>query len=339
MNRVAGAWLDGWVRVTRAPAVLAGVVVLTLAGAVPFALSLRATLATHLGTSQMAQQAADGVNYDWWQEFQSQASGVGATFSPRIVGFAATLDSLSAVADTRRETTALVGLMAAYILVWTGLIGGIVDRYARQRPTRVQGFAAASATLFVRFLRLGVVSGLVYGWLFGYLHPWLFDERIASLTRGLDSERAAFAWRAVGYVVFGALVVAANVVFDYAKIRMVVEDRRSALGGLAAGFRFVWRHASSVVGLYAANLLVFLGMVAVWALVAPRVTAAGPGMWAAFLLGQCFVVARLGAKLHFLASQTALFQASLAHADYVAAPVPTWPESPAVEAVSRAFDS
>ena len=97
MNRAASAWVDGWVRVTRAPAVLAGVVVLTLAGAVPFAITLRTALATHLATSQMAQQAADGVNYDWWQEFLSQASGVGATFSPRIIGFAATLDSLSAM--------------------------------------------------------------------------------------------------------------------------------------------------------------------------------------------------------------------------------------------------
>lgn len=339
MRRILGAWVDGWARVGRAPAVLAGVVALTLVGAIPFALTLRATLATHLGASQVAQQVADGVSYDWWQEFQSQASGMSATFSPRTVGFAATLDSLSAVADTRRETTALLGLLAAYIVVWTGLIGGIVDRYARQRPTHVHGFAAASGTFFVRFLRLGVASGLVYGWLFGYLHPWLFDERITSLTRGLDSERAAFAWRAAGYAVFGALVGAANVVFDYAKIRMVVEDRRSALGGLAAGGRFVWRHPSAVAGLYAANLLTFLGLVVVWALLAPQIPAAGPGMWAAFLLSQCMIVARLAAKLHFLASQTALFQACLAHAGYVAAPTPVWPESPAVEAVARGAGS
>ncbi len=339
MSHVAGAWTDGWARVARAPAVLVCVVVLTMLGAVPFAFTLRATLATHLGASQAAQQAAAGVNYDWWQEFLSQASGVGATFSPRIVGFAATLDSLGAVADRRRETTALVGLLAAYVVVWTALIGGIVDRYARQRPTRAHGFAAASGTFFLRFLRLGVVSSLVYGWLFLYLHPWLFDERIADLTRGLDSERTAFAWRAAGYAVFGALVVSANVIFDYAKIRMVVEDRRSALGGLAAGCRFVWRHAAAVAGLYAANTFVFLGLVAVWALVAPGVPAEGPGMWAAFLLGQGFVVARLAAKLHFLASQTALFQASLAHAGYVASPVSPWPESAAVEAVARGTSS
>lgn len=335
MSGVPGAWVSGWTRVARAPAVLAGVVVLTLVGAIPFALTLRAVLAAHLGSSQMADQAADGVNYDWWQEFQSQASGVGATFSPRIVGFAATLDSLSAVADTRRETIALAGLLATYVVVWTGLIGGIVDRYARQRPTRAHGFAAASGTFFPRFLRLGVVSGLVYGWLFGYLHPWLFDERIASLTRGLDSERVAFAWRGAGYVVFGALVAAANVVFDYAKIRMVVEDRRSAIGGLAAGGRFVWRRLPTVTGLYVANTVMFLGVVATWATVAPRVPAAGPGIWVAVLLGQGFVVVRLALKLHFLASQTALFQASLAHAGYVGVGAPTWPESPAVEALAR----
>jgi hypothetical protein len=30
-----------------------------------------------------------------------------------------------------------------------------------------------------------------------------------------------------------------------------------------------------------------------------------------------------------------LFQANLAHAAYVSAPVPAWPDSPAVEAVGR----
>jgi hypothetical protein len=35
----------------------------------------------------------------------------------------------------------------------------------------------------------------------------------------------------------------------------------------------------------------------------------------------------------FWASETSLFQARLAHAGYVAAPVPTWPDSPAAEAI------
>ena len=50
----------------------------------------------------MANQAADGVNYDWWQEFASQATGLGTTFTPPVIGFAATLDNLSSLLDAQR---------------------------------------------------------------------------------------------------------------------------------------------------------------------------------------------------------------------------------------------
>jgi hypothetical protein len=56
-------------------------------------------------------------------------------------------------------------------------------------------------------------------------------------------------------------------------------------------------------------------------------------MWIGLLLGQAWVLARLVLKLQFLASQTALFQASLAHARFTAAPTPVWPESAAAEAI------
>ena len=61
------AWLDGIRRVNRAPAVLAGVWVMTLLVSVPMAIALRAMLAQHLGASLAADTAATGVNYDWMQ--------------------------------------------------------------------------------------------------------------------------------------------------------------------------------------------------------------------------------------------------------------------------------
>jgi hypothetical protein len=54
----------------------------------------------------------------------------------------------------------------------------------------------------------------------------------------------------------------------------------------------------------------------------------------AFVAAQVFVLVRLAMKLHFVASQTSLFQAGLAHTRYVAAPLPRWPESPMAEAVA-----
>jgi hypothetical protein len=331
---VLSAWRDGWRRVAAAPAVVAGVFALTFALAVPLAVTMRGILETHLGRSLMAAEQADGVNYDWWQEFTAQASGLGSTFTPGIVGFAATLGNISSVLDAQPEMAAVAGALALYLTAWTFVTGGVLDRYARQRPTRAYGFFAASGVYFFRFLRLAAVAGLVYWWLFAYVHPWLFDERLADLTRDISVERIVFLWRVLCYALFGTLLVLANVIVDYAKVRLVVEDRRSALGALGAAFRFIRRVPGRVLGLYAFNSAVFLVVLVVWALLAPGAGSAEASAWLGFAAGQLYLLARLLLKLHFLASQTALFQSSLAHAAYTAAPVPVWPESPAAEAIA-----
>ena len=327
-------FVDGFRRVKAAPAIVAGVFALTLVAALPLALALRGALESHLGRSLAAESAADGVNYDWWQEFLSQASGLGTTFSPAIIGFAATLDNLSGVLDAEAQAVPIVAALSAYLLAWTFLSGGILDRYARQRPTGAYGFFGASGVFFWRFLRLGVVAGLVYWYLFSSLHQSL-DDGYLWLTRDLAVERIAFLWRATLYLVFGACLLAANVIFDYTRIRLVVEDRRSVLGALRAALGFIARHPRQVAGLYALNALVFLALLAVWALVAPGAGRAGAAMWVGFAVAQLYLLARIVLKLQFAASQTALFQASLAHAAYTATPAPGWPESPAAETIAN----
>jgi len=331
--RSLSSWRDGWRRVFAAPAVIAGVFVTTLLAAVPLAVTLRGQIETHLGRSLMADQAADAVNWDWWQEFTSQTSGLGTTLTPSVIGFAATLDNVSSLLDGQREIVPVIAALATYLLVWTFLSGGILDRYARQRPTRAHGFFAAAGVFFGRFLRLGALAGLVYWLLFTYVHAWLFSDLYPRLTRDLAVERTALLWRAGLYVVFGALLVATNAIFDYAKVRTVVEDRRSVVGSVAAALGFIGRQPGRVFGLYALNTLIFVLVIAVWAAVAPGAGGAGLSIWLGFGVSQAYVLARLAMKLQFLASQTALFQASLAHATYTAAPLLVWPESPAAESI------
>ena len=331
---IVRSWKDGWRRVFAAPAVVVGVFAVTLLTAVPLAITLRGQIEAHLGRSLMAGQAADAVSWDWWQEFTSQASGLGTTFTPSVIGFGATLDSVSSLLDGQRETVPVIAALATYLVVWTFLSGGILDRYARQRPTRAHGFFAAAGVFFWRFLRLGIIAGLAYWLLFTYVHAWLFSDVYPRMTRDLAMERTAFFWRSGLYLVFGTLLVAVNVIVDYAKVRMVVEDRRSVIGSLAAALGFLGRQRGRVFGLYALNALVFLLLTAAWAGVAPGAGSAGLSVWLGFWVSQVYVLARLAMKLQFLASQTALFQASLAHARYTAAPVPVWPESPAAEAIT-----
>ena len=327
------SWFDGFRRVRHAPALVAGVFLITLLAALPLAITMRGMIEAHLGRSLRSDAVADGVDSDWWQEFTSQTSGLGTTFTPSVIGFAATLDSVSSVLDGRRPQVQVAGALATYLVAWTFLAGGILDRYARQRRTRAHGFFAASGVFFWRFLRLGVIAGFVYLFLFTYMHEWLFENLYNRLTRDVAVERTAFFWRFALYLLFGSMLIKTTLIFDYARIRMVVEDRRSAIGSLMAALGFIVRKRGPVFALYALNALVFVVLIAVWALVAPGAGGAGLSMWAGFVLSQLYLLARLLLKLQFMASQTALFQASLAHATYTAVPEPRWPESPAAELI------
>ena len=333
---VSGAWSDGLRRVFSAPAIVAGVFVVTLVAALPLALSLRDALQDHLGSSLAAGTAADGVNYDWWQEFASQATGVGTTFTPTIIGFATTLDSVSGLLDRRTLITPIVWALGVYIAAWMFLSGGILDRYARGRRTGAHGFFAASGTFFFRFLRLGVAAAAVYWFLFAYVHEWLFAKWYVNATRDLAIERTVFYWRLLMYGIFAALLALTTVIFDYAKVRAVVEDRRSMAGALIAGTRFIARNPMRVARLYVANAVAFVVVVGLWALVAPGAGGSGASMWAGVIASQCYILARLVVKLQFLASETALFQRSLAHWGYTAAPIVVRPEPPVVDVIRSA---
>src|SRR5262249_56698764 len=153
------------------PAVLLGVFSLTLIVSVPLTVALRGMLAQHLGDSLVADSAAAGVNYDWMQEFADQVTGLGVTFKPTIIGFAAVLDNLSAFLDNTSRPVVIVGAAAVYILGWLFLAGGIIDRLARDRPTRAPRVFAACGGFFFPFLRLAVVQWGVFTALVGALHP------------------------------------------------------------------------------------------------------------------------------------------------------------------------
>ena len=330
------AFREGVRRVNGAPMVVAGMFGVTLLIALPLSYVLREMIAAHLGASLAAETAAAGTNYDWWQEFAAQASGLGKTFVPSIVGFGAVLDNLSGILDNLPLASAIAGVTAAWLIVWSFLSGGVVDRLARGRPTRAHGFFAACGVHFWRLLRLGVIALIAYAFLFQYVHVWIFSKAVESLTRDVAVERVAFAYRAAGYLVFGGLLVACNIIFDYARIRIVVEDRRSAIGGLLAGGRFVRRHAAAAVGLYALNAVAFGLLIGIFAVIAPGAPGSGWSMAFALAIGEAYIVARLYLKLLFYGSETALFQGALAHAAYTAAPPVVWPDSPAAESIANA---
>jgi hypothetical protein len=324
-----GAFVDGLNRVKRAPWLVMGLWLSTLLIALPLAALLHDQIQASLGASLAARAAAQGVNYDWWNDFLAQTSGVGATFVPSIIGFAAVMKNLSTFADAGAVPAVILGAVVSNMLVSLFLIGGVLDRLARDRTVGSSAFFSACGTYFVRFLRLGIVTALVYWMLFGPYHSWLFDEVYLLLTNEMTVERTAFFVRLGLYIAFALPLFLVNVLFDYAKIRAVVEDRRSMIGAIVAGWRFIMRQPIAACGLYSLNAVLFLIVIGLYYLAAPG----GSANLSAFAIGQLYIVLRVIVRLQFAASQIALFQGRLAHAGYVAKPIPKWPDSPEAEAI------
>ena len=303
------AFVTGVRRVARAPAVLVAVWLLTALTTLPLAVALQRTLARHIDSGMAADAAASGVNYAWMQGFGDQATGLGATFKPTIIGFGATLDSLSGLLDNVHRPREIVAAAVVYAALWLFCAGGIITRYMCNG--RSKGFLAASGEYFVRFLRLGVVMAIVYGVLFRYVHGWLFGRVYDRLVHDLTVERTAFLIRVGLYAVFGLLLAACNIVFDYAKVRTVVDGRRSMIGAIGASARFIRRHAGSALALYVADFVLFLGAVALYGVAAPSAGPGGWSIWVALAIGQGYVLLRLAVKLVFYASEVELFTSSL----------------------------
>lgn len=237
-----------------------------------------------------------------WLTYVLVPAPVGLDFSDSFMG----LIEASALDPNPALLSVLWGRgMLSHATVVTFLYGGVLDRLARNRATASFGFFGAAGSLFFRFLRLAAIAVPLYMLLFAVVYP-LFPR-----TQPVNS------------ILLAALVLGLNTVFDFAKVRLVVEDRRSAIGGVVAALRFVRRHFAAALAIVILNASLAC---ATWWLAA------------SFEIGVTFAVyayllARALLRLIFMASAIALFQSRLAHAGYVARPLATWPESPAADAV------
>jgi hypothetical protein len=291
------AFRDGVGRVNRAPAVLLGVWLMTAFSVLPLALA-QTTNPHPPATSHVVHGDRD-VGLRWLRELNryaaDPATDLGSTLGVALrhpIGFTGNL--------TARMVGA--GASAAFLIQWLFIAGGTIDRYARDRPTHAHGFFAACGVFFFRFLRLGLVMAAVLVVVSRYLP----QPVIAALT-----------------------LACCRLVFDYAQVRAVVEDRRSMLGALRAALSFIRRNWMAVAILDAVGYAVLAAIVSVYE--AAGLASVGPVR--SILLDQAYVLARLWVTLVFWSSEAALFQGRLAHAGYVARRLPVWPDSPAAEAL------
>lgn len=195
----------------------------------------------------------------------------------------------------------------AFLLFWAFAYGGVIDRYARNRPTRGFGFFGACGRHVMPLARLALLPLLV-AYALRRFDPGMFT---CSFIEGL-----------VGVVVL------------FARVRLVVEDRRSAMGSLVAGVRFIVRNLPAVIVLWLASAVIQVVHSTVYSDLSMR-SIGYP--WASRVVGETsFLLAVCLQVLVPCAWGIALFQSRLAHAGYAAAPPAVWPESASAEAIANA---
>jgi hypothetical protein len=166
----------------------------------------------------------------------------------------------------------------------------------------------------LRFVRLAIAVGAAYWIVFRWLELWLFGTLWTWLSRDVTAEPRLLVWRGVLYAIVIAVLAAINLVADITKVRMVVEDRHSALASIGAAARFIRQRAARCAGLYVVNVACLLVIARLWLQIVP---AASAPLWQTLLVGQVYLVARICAKLAFMASEVVFFQGELAGAQYV----------------------
>jgi hypothetical protein len=307
-HEALAAYRDGWARVGHAPRILALLVGATI-------------LITAVGRDE-----APG----WHPPLLDVFQGLGTALMGGAV--AAALDASDVTGRLGSDEAPWV-LWLLVVIGGVVLTGGVMDRFARQRPLDARAFWGVSGELAFRLIRLSALGGLLFSVLTGALVVVL--DAIANAILGPEGEGAGEVVLALSLVlgaIYLAIALAVFAATDGGRVRMVVERRRSALFAFTAGARFAWRHRGTVVLLYAA---LFATAAVPWALISGVDLWLEPSATVARVLDALQVACAVTAALVSAAAAVSLFQASLAHATYVAPPRLVWPDSPAIETLGE----
>ena len=212
--------------------------------------------------------------------------------------------------ELKALTFAAVGLGVLYLLFNILLTGGIVAALAVERRVSLRRFVNDATRYFGRYLRLFILLVVIVGAVVAAYNLLLADT-IEEFRKNATTDRASFLWRALGVAVVLLFLAPALMVFDYARIRTVVERRRSMFLAVVLAFTFSLRRCWRTVPLFCLNLLIVGILFAVYLFVEDRFSNANvTSMVSLFAVQQVFILCRVWMRLSFFSTQLAYYQST-----------------------------
>ncbi len=298
-------WASGVRRVFWAPAVVAGLYLLTLVIAAPLGAWLQRSLPAPEILQVVDANDPPAPDVDWLDEVSLHVPGLTRFLTPAVIGVAAPLGHLDAILDGSLPPLPLLAPIAVFFICWTAVWGGVIERLAQERRIGMAAAAAASRRSMGRLLILGLAGVVAYLVLYLTVHTVMFGPLYEWLIAG-TIERTAFAWRVVLAVVFGALLLVIGQVFDFAKLAIVLgrTSVRQAVADSVMLLRERWLSVIVLLGFNGLALAVLLGGYA-----ASEFIPGGsvPSLGRLIVGGQALILGRLLLRLVLAGAQVDLY--------------------------------
>lgn len=284
-------------------------VALGVSGTVPAVKELKRALGHSLAGGQLFR----GFDLEMFRELLRIAD-INVYRFPGISNLVGSLPALPVSSYT------LAGIFAVFMLF---VSGGIIETYLQGRRRISTGdFFAASGAFFWRFVRLALLSAILFAVLGnGYLGV----EKVADyLGDKATADQTGFIIWLAGVILLVLLALFVRLWFDIARIHAVAHDERRMLRSAQTTFDIAVQQIGTLLWMYISISLVagltLLVAFLIWTRVPPT------AIWVTFVLLEIVMLVQMGARLWQMASATVWYQrhqaASLSLADSTA----LWPE-------------
>jgi len=203
----------------------------------------------------------------------------------------------------------LVTFSLFYLFINTFLAGGIMQTFINEKGFDWREFWSGCANFFWRYLKLMLfsllfVSGVV---IFMIFIDGIFDW----LAEGASTERLQVIFTFIEIGIFIFLLLMINMLFDYAKIIMAVNDYYGAWSTIKTAMMFVAMSLRKTTGLYFLFFITGLLLLAVyWILESGLQVSSAFTVLVFFVLTQIYMLAKTWLRLSFFGGQYVYYRYS-----------------------------
>ncbi|HPG39859.1 MAG TPA: hypothetical protein PLP19_11675 [bacterium] len=278
--------------------------------AILIAIPVYSTLKDNLSDRGVRDVMEQNFDYEWWSSFNFKAEGLEKTIRPALSsGFALLFDNFELFLTGKFTGFGTViffwGLAMVFISAFFN--GGVIGLYADEKRTfSVSRFFSLSGFYFHHFFALALTMLLVVFVFYKTLHPLILN--LADQSAG---GTAGNAWPVyiLAYLLLIFIIFFIKIVFDYAKIILVLENKNSSWLCIWLAVKFVVRHLFKTFGLYLLLSVIGLCLVLCFGFLLDVVNASSLFiLLTVILLQQLFIFIKIGLRFSFYASQLELYR-------------------------------